>query len=76
MDAEDWSMVRGIPEHKARLWGTVMSVSYPYPRFHTLLQRSKANQNTPEQPVGWLRLQAIKIVDDRNADCGEPGPAI
>ena len=42
----------------------------------SIISRSKADQNASEQPVGRLRLQAVQIVDDRQADRDESGPAI
>ena len=42
----------------------------------SIISRSKADQNASEQPVGRLRLQAVQIVDDRQADGDESGPAI
>ena len=36
-----------------------------------LKRNSKSDQKAPEQPVCRLRLQAVQIVDDREADCGD-----
>jgi hypothetical protein len=41
---------------------------HSYPTFHNRCKPkivSEADQNAPEQPVGWLRLQAVQVVDDR-----------
>ena len=44
---------------------------------HDIASRSsKTDQDTSKKPIGRLRLQAIQVVDYRDANRGEPGPII